>query len=63
MHLVFEPCPKTLHTYFNYVLKHFYVLEMPHMYVLWRLQKWLKLHVKGGILLVRNNSMFDAPNG
>jgi len=50
--LVFKPCPETLHTYFNYVLKHFYILEMPHMYVLWRLQKWLKLHVKQGILLV-----------
>jgi len=62
-HLVFKPCPKTLHTYFNYVLKHFYMLEMPHMYVLWRLQKLLKLHVKQGILLARNNSMFDAPNG
>ena len=37
-HLVFKPCPETLHTYFNYVLKHFYILEMPHMYVLWRLQ-------------------------
>jgi len=49
--LVFKPCPKTLHTYFNYVLKHFYILEMPHMYVLWRLQKWLKLHVKQGILV------------
>jgi len=36
---------------------------MPHMYVLWRLQKWLKLHVKQGILLARNNSMIDAPNG
>jgi hypothetical protein len=27
------------------------------MYVLWRLQKWLKLHVKQGILLARSNSM------
>jgi len=51
MHLVFKPCPETLHTYFNYVLKHFYILEMPHRYVLWHLQKWLKLHVKQGILL------------
>jgi hypothetical protein len=60
--LVFEPCPETLHTYFNYVLKHFYILEIPHMYVLCRLQKWLKLHVKRGILLARIISMFDAPN-
>ena len=36
---------------------------MPRMYVLWRLQIWLKLHVKSGILLVRNNSIFDVPNG
>jgi hypothetical protein len=52
-HLVFKPCPETLHTYFNYVLKLFYKLEMTHMhmYVLWRLQKWLKLHVKQGILV------------
>ena len=63
MHLVFKPCPETLHTYFNYVLKHFYILEIPHMYVLWRLQKWLKLHVKQGILLARSNSMFTHPTG
>jgi hypothetical protein len=47
-HLVFEPCPETLRTYFNYVLKHFCILEIPHMNVLWCLQKWLKLHVKRG---------------
>jgi len=34
---------------------------MPHMSVLSRLQKWLKLHVKQGILLARNNSMFTHP--
>jgi hypothetical protein len=62
-HLVFKPCPETLNNYFNYILKHFYILEMPHMYVFWRLQKWLKLHVKQGILLAQNNSMFVTPNG
>ena len=63
MHLVFESYPKTLFTYFNYVIKHFYILEKSHMYVLWHLQKWPNLHVKLGILLSQNNSMFDAPNG
>jgi hypothetical protein len=45
--------PQKLHTHFNYLLKHFYILEMPHMHMLWRLQTWLKLHVKWGILLVK----------
>jgi len=38
------------------------MLIMPQMYVLWCLQIWLKLHVKWGILFVRNNSIFDVPN-
>jgi hypothetical protein len=33
------------------------------MYVIWCLQIWLKLHGKWGILLVRNSSIFDVPNG
>ena len=37
------------------------MLIMPQMYVLWHMQIWL--NVKWGILLVRNNSMFDVPNG
>jgi len=39
------------------------MLIMPQMYELWRLQIWLKLQVKWGILVVRNNSIFDVPNG
>jgi len=45
MHLVFKPS-ETLHTYFNYVLKHFYMLEMPHMYVLWRFAKMAEIACK-----------------
>ncbi len=38
-------------TYLFQLLKYFYILEIPHMYVLWCLQKWLQLRVKRGILL------------
>jgi hypothetical protein len=62
MHLVLESCPKTLHTHFNYLLKHFYILEMPHMSMLWRLQTWPKLHVMGHFGGAKK-SIFDAPNG
>jgi hypothetical protein len=55
--------PQNFTYLFQLVLKYFCIIEMPHMYMLWCLQKWLKLHVKQGILLARNNSMFDAPNG
>jgi hypothetical protein len=47
-HLALESCPKTLHRLFNHVIKCVYMLEMPHMHVLWRLQVRLKKSCKMG---------------
>ena len=50
-HLVLESCHKTQHTSFNNVLKHFYMLKTPHIYVLWDLQIWLKKACKMGLFV------------
>ena len=51
--------PQNLTYSFQLSIKHVFMLSiMPQINVLWYLQIWLKLHVKWGILLVRNNSIF-----
>jgi len=46
-----QTMPQNFSHLFQLCIEHFYILEMPHMYVLWHLQKWLKLPLKQCILL------------
>ena len=55
--------PQNFTQTFQYVIKCFYILEMPHMHVLWHLQVRLKIACRMGDLLAQNNIMFDVPNG
>jgi hypothetical protein len=62
MHLALESCPKTLHTHFNNLLKHFYILEMPHIYAL-AFANMAEIACKTGHFVSAKKSMLDVPNG
>jgi hypothetical protein len=50
-HLALGSHPETLHTSFNNVYNEKCIIKKSHMHVLWRMQKWLKIACKMGLLL------------